>query len=152
MNGRILTDYYKMKMLKKTKSNRYDCVSSTGEYRKFESIAERARGYKRFFFYLNGVPKTFSIYAQMSASMAITNVKNISSIYMPDIRKSPYSGYGDVKGTPDALLFLFSQDYTEIEIFVARDRKFNSVQIHQLFTTGELNGEMDELRAAARGV
>lgn len=143
----ILTDYYKMQELKPLKSHRFDCVASTKEYTPFEAMALRARN-KCFFFYYNGVPETFSVTAQRKADRAITNGDNISSVFIPDLT-SPLKGYGDVRGTNDALLFLFSPDFKQIEVFVARGYKHNAKSLCSLFLDGELDEEMKVLRGRA---
>ena len=142
-----LTDYCKMQELKIVKSHRYDCVASTGGYEPFELIVQRSK-VKRFFLYYNGVPDTFSANAQRKADRAITNTNNISSVYIPDL-DNPLKGYGDTNGTNDALLFLFSEDYKQIEIFVARGLKNNVKNLFNLFLDGELEDEMNELRQRA---
>lgn len=61
----ILTDYYKMQVLKVMKSHRFDRTASTGEYPLFEEIAKRARN-GRFSCYYNGVPDTDKPYSSWS--------------------------------------------------------------------------------------
>src|SRR5574344_127242 len=105
----ILTDYYRMQELKPIKSHRLDCIASTGNYEPFEVIAQRARN-KRFFVYYTDVPDSFIEDAKRGADKALTNGKSISSIFVPDLN-NPLYGYGDTKGTDDALLFLFGDGY-----------------------------------------
>lgn len=143
----ILTDYYKMQEIRPLKSHRFDCMASTGEYPPFEQIKHRAKD-GRFFFYYNGVPDTFSANAQRKADRAITNGNNISSVYIPDLQE-PLKGFGDVRGTDDGLLFLFSADYKQIEIFVARGYRNHIKNICNLFLDGEFDNEINELRKRA---
>jgi|WetSurMetagenome_2_1015567.scaffolds.fasta_scaffold08895_8 hypothetical protein len=145
-----LTDYYKMQELKVIKSHRFDCVASTGNYEPFELIAQKARN-KSFFVYYGNVPEGFVEDAKRGADKAITNGKNISSVYVPDLDNSLY-GYGDTKNTDDALLFLFSDDYKQLEIFVARGLKNNVKGLYTLFIDGELDEEIDLLRKAAKQI
>ena len=144
----ILTDYYLMKEIKRLKSHRFDCTASTGGYDPFEAIAARSKD-KRFFFYYNGVPDTFSARAQRKADRVITNSQNISSVYIPDLKGNPLKGYGDVKGTSDALLFLFADDYKQIELFVARGFKNNVKNLCTLFVDGELEGDIVKIKEMA---
>lgn len=146
----ILTDYYLMKEIKVLKSHRLDCVASTCGYLPFETIAQRARD-KRFFLYYNGVPDTFSVNAKRKADQAITNGDNISSVFTPDL-ENPLFGYGDTKGTKDALLFLFSPDYKQLEVFVARGYKNNVKGLFNLFLDGELVDEIEELKKHAKNI
>lgn len=143
-----ITDYYKMKEIKVVKSHRFDCTASTGEYEPFEAIAQRGRD-KRFFFYYSGVPDTFSADAKRKADRAITNTNSISSVFIPDL-DTPLIGFGDVADTNDALLFLFGEDYKQVEVFVARGLKHNVKQLFALFVDGELDTEIEQLRAEAK--
>lgn len=144
-----LTDYYKMMKLPTCKSKlRFDCVASTGGYEPFEERAQRGRD-KRFKFYYGGTPDTFSADAQRKADRVITDTTNISSVYTPDL-DNPLLGYGDVAHTNDALLFLFSEDYREIEIFVARGLKNHQKGLFSLFADGELADEVEQLRQLAK--
>lgn len=144
-----LTDYYKMAKLPTCKSKyRFDCVASTGSYEPFEERAQRGRD-KRFKFYYGGTPDTFSADAQRKADRVITDTTNISSVYTPDL-DNPLLGYGDVAHTNDALLFLFSDDYREIEIFVARGLKNHQKGLFSLFADGELADEVEQLRQQAK--
>ena len=149
----ILTDYYKMERLPEFaghKTPRFDTVASTGDYPLFESISSRSK-VKRFFCYYNGIPDSFIKEAKMKAERAISNTGNISSVFIPIANKSWY-GHGDVKGTTDAILFVFSFDYQSMELFIARGRKYNQKQLYNLLYDGELNVEMDRLREMAKPV
>ena len=144
-----LTDYYKMAKLPNCKSKlRFDCVASTGGYEPFEERAQRGRD-KRFKFYYGGTPDTFTANAQRKADRAITDGESISSVFTPDL-DNPLLGYGDTKGTNDVLLFLFSEDYRQIEIFVARGLKNHSKGLFALYADGELSEEIEQLRAQAK--
>lgn len=142
-----LTDYYKLRRLPEyaeNKTPRFDCVSSTGSYPQFEFIAQRSR-VKRFFVYYNGIPDSFSSNAKNNAERAITNTRNISSVFIPTLNK-PFLGYGDVRETQDAILFIFSYDYMEMEIFIARGLKNNQKQLYNLLYDNELFDEITILR------
>lgn len=140
-----LTDYYKMEKLPGCKSKyRMDCVASTHSYEPFEERAMRGRD-KRFKFYLSNTPDTFAADVKRKTDMAITDGSNISSIFTPDL-DNPLMGHGNVNGTNDALLFIFSEDYRSVEVFVARDLKNNEKGLYFLFTDGELDEEIARLR------
>lgn len=144
-----LTDYYKMVKLPGQKSKlRFDCVASTGGYEPFEERAARGRD-RRFKFYYGGTPDTFTANAQRKADRVITDTTSISSVFTPDL-DSPLLGYGDTVGTGDALLFLFSEDYRQIEIFVARGLKNHAKGLFALFADGELADEVEQLRRQAK--
>lgn len=139
-----LTDFYLMEELKPIKSHRLDCTASTGEYEPFEDIAQRSRN-KRFFCYLTNTPDQWSAAAHRKAETAITNGKQISGVIVPDL-DNPLMAYGDTKGTNDALLFQFGEDYKRVEIYVARGMKHNSKGLYRLFVDGELDDEVKALK------
>lgn len=146
----ILTDYYRLERLAEFLMNRtprFDCKASTGEYPPFEDIARKSR-VKRFFCYYNGLPNSFSENAKNKAERCITNTNSISSVFIPSLDKQQL-GYGDVKGTQDALLFVFSPDYSSMEIFVARGYKNNQKRLFNLLYDNELVEEMHRLRNRA---
>lgn len=144
-----LTDYYKMVKLPNQKSKlRFDCVASTGGYEPFEERAQRGRD-KRFKFYYGSTPDTFSANAKRKADKAITDGENISSVYTLDL-DTPLLGYGNVKDTNDALLFQFSEDYSQVEVYVARGLKNDEKGLFILFADGELAEEMEQLRQQAK--
>ncbi|MCD8306362.1 MAG: hypothetical protein LUC49_06900 [Prevotella sp.] len=69
-------------------------------------------------------------------------------MYIPDVEQ-PLKGYGDVKGTGDGLLFLFSADMKQMEVFVARGYKRCINELCTLFIDGELDDEIEALRNRA---
>lgn len=141
----ILTDYYKMTKLPEGKSKlRIDCTASTKSYPEFEELRNKKEA---LFFYFGDVPDCFNGNAKRKADKALTKTKSISSIYVPDIEKR--LGFGDMVGTLDALLFIFNNDYTEIEIFIARGQKNNVRQLYNLLSDGELKNEIEQLRTRA---
>jgi hypothetical protein len=141
----ILTDYYKMAKLPEVKSKlRIDCTASTKSYPEFETMRNKKEA---LFFFFGDVPDSFSGNAKRKADKALTKTKSISSIYVPDIQKK--YAFGDMVGTLDALLFIFNNDYSEIEIFIARGQKNNVRQLYNLFSDGELNNEIEQLRKQA---
>ncbi len=141
----ILTDYYKMAKLPEVKSKlRIDCTASTKSYPEFETMRNKKEA---LFFFFGDVPDSFSGNAKRKADKALTKTKSISSIYVPDIQKK--YAFGDMVGTLDALLFIFNNDYSEIEIFIARGQKNNVRQLYNTFSDGELNNEIEQLRKMA---
>ncbi len=149
----ILTDYYKMVKLLNGKSElRFDCVASTGDYEPFEAYTNRPRAKTPWLFlYYTGVPNQFSADAKRKADKSITTPdgKNLSSVYTSD-PNNPLFGYGDTVNTNDALLFLFNEDYTQMEIFVARGLKNHIKGLFFMLGNGELDDKMECLRQRAK--
>ena len=144
----ILTDYYRMERLPHTKSkHRFDCLKSTKTYPQLEELRNKEG---RLFFYFSDVPDTFNAKAQRRADKAITKTKSISSVYIPDIRANAHLGYGDFKGTQDAMLFVIEPDYSAFDLLIARGQKNNRVGLFQLLADGELDKEIAVLKKRAK--
>lgn len=163
----ILTDYYKFKRTATKSRSRMDCIASTHSYPEFEArratkgnkeTAKRdATAIGALVAHHTDTPDSFRGGSHRKADK-IFNIggRNITSIYTPD----PESGtaYGDFIGTKDALLFVFKDLNTvngiiqpdgEIEVFVARGNSNARVVLWNLLSDGELDEEMNTLRAAA---
>lgn len=163
----ILTDYYLFERVATKSKTRLDCVASTGSYPEFEDkrATKPTKGSEKrdatnvgdLTIYFSDVPEAFGGNVHRKADKSITiKGKNLSSVYVPDITNN--FAYGDVRGTTDALLFVFD-DFkvvngsiptgSAIEIFVARGKSKDRVPLYNLLTDGELDEEMSELRARA---
>lgn len=157
----ILTDYYRFVKLDDLTSSRIDCVVSTKSYDLFENnratkeIKATSRHPKTnigalIAYYL----PTFDIVkadAQRKADKSFS-MKNahISSIYKPDLSLS--FGFGDVKGTSDALLFIDQLKVADgkvlsgtLDVFIARGQAKNCMQLYQMACNGSLDEDMDNL-------
>lgn len=147
----IPTDYLCFEEKRVIKSHRLDCTFSTRGYEPIESKKKMGRDkVERLYCYLTGIPDSFNANAKRKADMAITDGgSSWSSVYTPDA-ENPLMGYGDMAGTDDALLFLFSADYKKMEIFVVRGRKNNKKMLHTMFVDGELDEDIERLREQAK--
>jgi len=130
-----------LKLPEQKSKMRLDCTLSTRSYPEFEAMRNK---HDAFFFYFGDVPDRFGGDIHRKADKAITKTKNISSVFVPDIES--HYGYGDVRGTNDALLFLFNPDFTQIDVFVARGQRNNKRQLYELLADGELNSEIEQLK------
>jgi hypothetical protein len=138
----ILTDYYKFEKLPEQKSKlRIDCTASSNSYPEFEALRNKEGN---LFVYFGDVPDRFAGNIHRKADKAITKVNNISSVFVPDVKR--LIGFGDVRGTQDALLIAFNATYTDIDVYVARGQKNNVRQLFNLFADNELEKEMLELK------
>ena len=162
----ILTDYYSFEKTDGT-AGRMDCVASTGSYPDFEE--KRTRRLKKHL--IDGTEQTapageLKIYvgrnphlrdAKRDPGIAITlKSRRLSGIFTPDVTL-PY-GYGDVRGTKDAVLFTVGDLKIEdgrvlpgsrLEIFVARGQSKNREALYNLLSDGDLLDEMNQLREEA---
>ena len=163
----ILTDYYRFERIATKSKTRLDCVASTGSYPEFEekratratkaTDKRDATELNALVIYFGDVPEQFGGEVHRKADKSITiKGKNLSSVYVPE--PSTSYAYGDVRGTTDALLFVF--DNLEVadgvvlgggvDVFVARGKSKDRVPLYNLLTDGELEDEMRELRQRAR--
>lgn len=143
---KYLTSYYYCKLCPESKSHKFECVKSTGDYKAFEHLAATSRN-KRFSFYLKkGTPKTFTKGAFNRTAYTMTNNRNISGIYLVEVENSTDEtntalyGYGDTKNLCELfnlfwetdrqfVIRLKKADLSEVEIFTycnsAISRDFN---------------------------
>ena len=163
----ILSDYYRFERLEDTLSKlRVDCTASTKSYEAMEEKrATKALRHtdKRdgcnigdLFCYFGDVPEQFGGDVHRKSDKALTKTKNISSIYTPDPKTN--LGFGDMKGTADALLFVFTnaqpingrlQAGAVIEVFIARGYAKDRIALYNELSDGLLDEEMDYLRQQA---
>lgn len=147
----ILTDYYKAQKLTQAQY-RFDVTASTGEYDLFETLLINKKVFNVGGLSLNcgHRPEKWS---GSKTDLAITKRShNITSIKRPNI-ESPY-GYGDINGTNDGCIIVFNSDFKEtgittIELFIARGCKNDTTSLWELFTDGEMDYEIEELRKKA---
>lgn len=161
----ILTDYYKFERLAKVSKSRLDCIASTNSYPLFEekrcTKSQRATEKRDavtegdLLVYFLDVPRQFKT-NQAEKSFTIKG-KNLSSVFVPDPECN--IAFGDVASTSDALLFCFNnfeivngvvQPGASVEVYVARGKSKDRLTLYHLLKSGELDGEVAALRAAAR--
>lgn len=164
----ILTDYYRFEKVSHKSKMRFDCTASTESYTMFEqSRATKPRKDSEksdaintgdLIVYFGNVPNQFGGDVHRKADKSLTiKGNNLSSIFVPD--PSLNYGYGDVRGTSDAILMVFhSFDVNDgkpqpgaiLEIFVARGKSKDRMALYTLLCDGELDEEMECLRKQAQ--
>lgn len=145
----IFTDYYRAR---KTGAHRYDITHSTASYDYFESVLinKAKTNVGGLSFYYVDRPATFKAADGRRAEKAITKGStSISSVFVPGLQEH-LTGYGDVNGSNDALILIFSPDYTGIELFIARGYVHDVCQLYTSVKESGLVEEMERLRAAAQ--
>lgn len=159
----ILTDCYRFEKVASKSKTRLDCTASTRSYPEFEdkratkpTKANDRRDETKvgdLVIYLGDVPERFGGNAQRKADKSLTiKGKNLSSIYVPDPTNN--FAYGDVRGTTDALLFIFDNLVIVdgciisggLDVFVARGKSRDRVSLYNLLCDGELDEEISSLR------
>jgi hypothetical protein len=127
--------------------SRYDCETSTGNYPEFETLKQHANDGK-FKIHVVSVPTKFkgnNTPDVSYSSITLSNGTNLSRMFILDPNNRRV-GYGDVNGTNDALIFVISEDYTRIEIFIALGMKHKSRDLCIAFIRGYYDGEIEQLR------
>jgi hypothetical protein len=148
MGGFILfTDYYRAERLSSNSKDRFDITHKKGAYEVFETkLINKSK------FNVGGLSLTYAKYGYCKAKserkpeMQISKNGHISGVYTPDLENHKI-GYGDVKETSDGLILLFNEDYSAIEIFIARGKKNDIKHIYNQVKYGEYNNEIESLRA-----
>jgi len=142
----ILTDYYKGENLPGNPKTRYDVKASTGHYLPFEEKLTNKKGQQ--FFYLTDVPDRFKFAGKDRPDKSISKTENISSLFVPD-PALPFA-YGDIKGSQDAALFIISEEWRVIEVFIARGQKNNKRNLYTLLCDKQMDHEIESLRNQAK--
>ena len=125
------------------KSRRFDLVRQYGRYIPLEATAPKGKPFKC---YLRNDHTNFRGDRRRLSDLSLTSgKKSITSIFTPDANH-PLKGYGDVKGTMDALLVEFTPDYKKMTIYVARGCARNCVALFTRFVNGSLSDDIAELR------
>ena len=149
----ILTDYYKAEKLTVAQC-RYDITISTNSYELFENLLINKRKFNVGGLSFNYVdrPATFNGNQNRLAEKAITKGNcNVSSVYVPNV-ENHLIAYGDINNTNDALILVFSQDYSTIEVFIARGYKNDCMALYQQFIANEFEHEIEVLKAKSKEV
>ncbi len=164
----ILNDYYCFERLASKSKTRLDCTASTMSYPEFEekrcTKPQRATEKKDatsvgdLVIYYVEVPNSFGGDVHRKANKSLTiKSKNLSSIYVPDPNNN--FAYGDVRGTADAILLVLSnfkvingtvQQGGKLEVFIARGKSKDCKPLYNLLCDGELDEELEHLRALAK--
>ena len=149
---------------------RMDCVISTHNYMPLE--AARSKKPRRggansdpveagaLLGYVSVVPRSFGYPAQRRFDRVFsTGGRNVSGIHFPDPAPNGVIAWGDMKGTNDALLFVFHGFQTVdgrisegaiMEVFVSRGNAAYGNTLCRMMEEGRLNAEIKELRDKAR--
>lgn len=164
----ILNDYYCFERLASKSKTRLDCTASTMSYPEFEekrctkpqraSEKKDATSVGDLVIYYVDVPNSFGGDVHRKANKSLTiKSKNLSSIYVPDPNNN--FAYGDVRGTADAILLVLSnfkvingtvQQGGKLEVFIARGKSKDCKPLYNLLCDGELDEELEHLRALAK--
>lgn len=163
----ILTDCYRFEKVAYKSKTRLDCTASTGSYPEFEDkrATRPTKGTDKrdatnigdLIVYICKSDNHIKADDKRKTDNSITiKGKNLSSIYVPNPTNN--FGYGDVKGTTDALLFVFDNLVIVdgciisggLDVFVARGKSRDRVSLYNLLCDGELDEEMSDLREMAK--
>ncbi len=167
----ILTDYYKFERVATISKHRMDCTASTGSYSEFEQL-RKAKALRQtekrdaisvgdLLVYWVTPDGHIRNDRKRQADRCITmGSKNLSSVYNRLQGENYCFAYGDIRGTTDALLFLYHieevnttiQQGAWLEIFVARGKANECNQLCCLFEDGELDDEINTLRERAKAI
>ena len=163
----ILTDYYRFERVATKSKHRLDCTVSTESYPEFEE--KRAPQARRatenrdlinigdLIVYYHDIPQKFGGDVHRKAGKSLTiKSNNLSSIYVPNPTSN--LAYGDVRGTSDAILFVFHNFEVvngivvaggAVDVFIARGKSKDRHALYNLLSDGELDEEMEILKARA---
>lgn len=156
----ILTDFYSFDKLAevigdgiKVSKTRMDCKASTGSYDPLENLRNKK---EVLCVYLTPNNTKAGLDGKSVLRMSAKG-EHITSILTPSVTSG--FAYGDTRHTGDALLFVIKDLKMEdgaivvgskVEVFVARGKALYKEQLYHLLCDGELDEEMERLRALAK--
>ena len=149
----IFTDHYCGKRITDSEY-RYDIIKATESYELFECLLINKRKFNVGGLSFNYVqrPSNYGGTNERKGEKAITKGNsNISTVFCPCLKNHMF-GYGDINGTQDAILFIFSDQYKVIEMFIARGYKNDIQNLFSECLTGALDNEIKQLRERAKNV
>ena len=136
----LITDYFKFQ--KGTGKTRFDETASTQNYPPFNNL--RNKEGKLFLYFTPYQKRNAKANPSRLPDYQISKQTNISGIF--GLSFNSCFGYGDVRGTQDAILFIFNKELTCMEVFIIRGRKRNKENLFTLLTEGELDEEINFIR------
>ena len=135
----LLDTYYRFERLSNSRSkSRLDLVTCTQTY---EPLQKQSKAWV----YLIKVPQHIRGNRERKSKLCLVGSDGnyISGVFIPEITK-PEIGYGDIKGTTDAALFLLGEN--SLEILIAKGKKNTAFALYQLLADGELDREIKILK------
>ena len=169
MKTQVLTDLYEFQKQAVFAKERLDSIRSTGKYPYFEE-RRKTQGKRQtdkrdkivqgsLLVYCGGVPSGFGGDIHSKADLTLSmNGRNLSSVFVPNPKARV--GFGDVNGTDDAILVLFSEDFAmpngqirraeRLTIIIARGQRRNRRALYNAFIGGELDEEIAALYNSAQ--
>lgn len=158
MNEFCFSSYYKFERLPDSKSaSRYDCTAIGGERNAaFDALIETPRNKARYI-YVNQGHRNLKVEPLANSVLSLDKNKNhISRVYAYGgaLQGGRLRGYGDIKGTKDAIVIEVSPDGCTLEVFISPNNKAIQTLIYEAFTNDSIATEQsaDALRAAAERV
>ena len=139
----LLDVYCRFERLAKTRSKaRLDLVFCSQVY-------EPLQKQNKAWIYLIKIPEHIRGNQARKSELCLTGSdgKYISGVFIAEITK-PEIGYGDIKGTTDAALFLISEN--SLEILIAKGKKNTAFALFQLLADGELDREIKILKQSIK--
>ena len=141
----LLDVYLRFERLGKTRSKaRLDLVG-------YNQVYEPLQKQDKVWIYLSSTPEHISPNQKRKSELCITGSdgKYITGVFIPDIHR-PEIGYGDIKATTDAALFLICEN--SLEVLIAKGKKNSVFALYQLLADGELDEEIGALRERSKSV
>ncbi len=144
----IFSDYYEFCRVE-GKKTRYDAHISTQSHPLLEVLLKNKIGGRTI--YLVDRPAQWEGSLERRSDKALTKGdQNVSSLLLPD--PSLNIGYGDIKGTDDAIIIAHFDNWQWFGLYICRGQKNNKLNIYQLVCDNEFVDEMYELVERAEEV
>lgn len=143
-----LTSVYVLEAGHAKSANRYTTIKSTGDYEPLERLSNSKCPVP--WLYVTNIPDRWSGEAHKRPCTLNTGKANISGLTFPNVVKYPSVAYGDIQGTEDAVLVVFSECRTRINVLVFAGCRLVASELWRSYISGELIEEMDMMRPRLR--
>jgi hypothetical protein len=145
----LFTDYYRGEKLCTTAKDRYDITHKKGAHETFETQLLNKRKFN-----VKGLSFNYGKFEygksklERKPNMSISRNGHISGVFVPDLENTKIA-FGDIIHTEDGIILLINEDYSVIEIFIARGKLRDIKHIYNEVKNGEYNHEIETMRAEA---
>lgn len=150
VSNKTITSVYVMEAGHAQSPDRYTAIRSTWDYEPLERLFNSKCSVP--WFYVSNIPKKRSRKACELPCTLNTDKDTISELTFPNVAKYPCVAYGDVKGTNDAVLVVFSKCRKRICVLVFSVCKMIAPELWHCYISRGLNGELLKVRTRLRTV
>lgn len=143
-----LTSVYVLEAGHAKSASRYTTIQSTGDYEPLERLSNGNCSVP--WLYVTNIPDRWSNKAHKRPCTLNTGKANISGLTFPNVVQYPNVAYGDIQGTNDAVLVIFSESRERINVLVFEGCRLVASELWSSYVSGGLSTELERVRPRLR--